>query len=182
LGKLKNIASLRAYCQGLALQGGSSGGLQGLDKAGMLQLKQHGFADVQIARYLTRPSSSSSSSSSGNGGAALQPPAVAAAAPVPLAADGNSSGSLATLPAPSAALSEAVVRRRRLQLGVVPVVKQIDTLAAEFACSTNYLYMTYHGTESDVAASQDGVMVLGCGAYCIGSSVEFDWSAGELSS
>lgn len=182
LGKLKNIASLRAYCQGLALQGGSSGGLQGLDKAGMLQLKQHGFADVQIARYLTRPSSSSSSSSSGNGGAALQPPAVAAAAPVPLAADGNSSGSLATLPAPSAALSEAVVRRRRLQLGVVPVVKQIDTLAAEFPCSTNYLYMTYHGTESDVAASQDGVMVLGCGAYCIGSSVEFDWSAGELSS
>jgi carbamoyl-phosphate synthase/aspartate carbamoyltransferase len=71
----------------------------------------------------------------------------------------------------------ARVRRYRLALGVRPVVKQIDTLAAEFPAATNYLYMTYHGDESDVKAEDRGVMVLGCGAYCIGSSVEFDWSA-----
>lgn len=132
------------------------------------------------------------------------------------------------------------MRQRRQQLGVLPVVKQIDTLAAEFPAQTNYLYMTvrmrrrrrrskkppkkrkenisvystpmsnthvifssylflrvcvfcrtqYHGTENDVEAQTtsgqgqgggvmhgDSVMVLGCGAYCIGSSVEFDWSA-----
>ena len=57
------------------------------------------------------------------------------------------------------------------------MVKQIDTLAAEFPAQTNYLYMTYHGTHDDVEADKDGVIVLGCGAYCIGSSVEFDWSA-----
>ena len=73
--------------------------------------------------------------------------------------------------------TEAVVRRRRAQLGVTPFVKQIDTLAAEFPAQTNYLYMTYHGAEHDVGADARGVMVLGCGAYCIGSSVEFDWSA-----
>lgn len=76
--------------------------------------------------------------------------------------------------------SEQVVRRRRQQMGVVPCVKQIDTLAAEFPAQTNYLYMTYHGSENDVSSDQDnrrGVMVLGCGAYCIGSSVEFDWCA-----
>ena len=67
--------------------------------------------------------------------------------------------------------------RRRQQLGVVPVVKQIDTLAAEFPAQTNYLYMTYHGTSHDVSEPSDGVVVLGCGCYCIGSSVEFDWSA-----
>ena len=76
--------------------------------------------------------------------------------------------------------SEQVVRRRRQQMGVVPYVKQIDTLAAEFPAQTNYLYMTYHGSEHDVSTVVDdrrGVMVLGCGAYCIGSSVEFDWCA-----
>jgi len=68
-------------------------------------------------------------------------------------------------------------RRHRLSLGLKPVVKQIDTLGAEFPAQTNYLYMTYHGDASDVAPKDKGVMVLGCGAYCIGSSVEFDWSA-----
>lgn len=90
-------------------------------------------------------------------------------------------------------------------MGVIPYSKQIDTLAAEFPASTNYLYMTYHGTEHDVQVDAQsasgtgtfatsgravqthhpmglgdgkrGVIVLGCGAYCIGSSVEFDWCA-----
>lgn len=83
--------------------------------------------------------------------------------------------------------NELVVRRRRLQLNVVPYAKQIDTLAAEFPAQTNYLYMTYNGSAHDiqesaedsepVSPSRRGVMVLGCGAYCIGSSVEFDWCA-----
>ena len=69
-------------------------------------------------------------------------------------------------------------RRHRLSLNLRPVVKQIDTLGAEFPACTNYLYMTYHGDQSDVQPEDRGVMVLGCGAYCIGSSdVEFDWSA-----
>lgn len=66
-----------------------------------------------------------------------------------------------------------------MSLGLKPVVKQIDTLGAEFPAQTNYLYMTYHGDASDVAPKDKGVMVLGCGAYCIGSSVEFDWSGGR---
>lgn len=74
-------------------------------------------------------------------------------------------------------LRQHIIRRRRQQLGITPVVKQIDTLAAEFPAQTNYLYMTYHGTEHDIAGDRDNVIVLGCGAYCIGSSVEFDWSA-----
>ncbi len=77
------------------------------------------------------------------------------------------------------------VRNYRKSLSVVPVVKQIDTLAAEYPAQTNYLYLTYHGIEDDIefgnmagkpvspAASQ--VIVLGSGAYRIGSSVEFDW-------
>jgi hypothetical protein len=54
---------------------------------------------------------------------------------------------------------------------------RIDTLAAEYPAQTNYLYMTYHGTEDDVAPAAGSVMVLGGGPYCIGSSVEFDWCA-----
>ena len=78
--------------------------------------------------------------------------------------------------------SELVVRRKRQQVGVLPYCKQIDTLAAEFPAHTNYLYMTYNASEHDVEGNQGddkrcGVMVLGCGAYCIGSSVEFDWCA-----
>jgi carbamoyl-phosphate synthase large subunit len=69
------------------------------------------------------------------------------------------------------------VRQFRKEKGVVPAVKQIDTLAAEFPAKTNYLYMTYHGTEHDVPFEHDNrsVIVLGSGAYRIGSSVEFDW-------
>ena len=77
-----------------------------------------------------------------------------------------------------------VVRNRRKQLGIVPVVKQIDTLAAEYPAQTNYLYVTYGHTggvdeaaQSDIRYERDGrsIIVLGSGAYRIGSSVEFDW-------
>ncbi|KAI9848484.1 MAG: hypothetical protein M1838_000507 [Thelocarpon superellum] len=71
--------------------------------------------------------------------------------------------------------NELAVRRHRVEAGVTPCVKQIDTVAAEFPAHTNYLYLTYHGTEHDVAFDAPGVMVLGSGVYRIGSSVEFDW-------
>ena len=69
------------------------------------------------------------------------------------------------------------VRAFRLKQGIYPVVKQIDTLAAEFPAQTNYLYLTYHGVEHDLSyhATKPAVVVLGSGAYRIGSSVEFDW-------
>jgi carbamoyl-phosphate synthase large subunit len=71
---------------------------------------------------------------------------------------------------------ELRVRARRKALGVLPVIKQIDTLAAEFPAKTNYLYSTYHGTENDLAPeTAKSVVVLGSGVYRIGSSVEFDW-------
>ncbi|MBD5220037.1 MAG: carbamoyl-phosphate synthase (glutamine-hydrolyzing) large subunit [Bacteroidales bacterium] len=71
----------------------------------------------------------------------------------------------------------ARVRTDRKERGIVPVVKQIDTLAAEYPAATNYLYLTYNGTTNDVDYLGDGrsVVVLGSGAYRIGSSVEFDW-------
>ena len=71
----------------------------------------------------------------------------------------------------------AEVRTLRKQLGIVPVVKQIDTLAAEYPAMTNYLYLTYNGDANDVQYLHDhrSVVVLGSGAYRIGSSVEFDW-------
>ena len=70
-----------------------------------------------------------------------------------------------------------IVRQLRKGFGIVPVVKQIDTLAAEYPAQTNYLYVTYAGVASDVSFSNDrnSVIVLGSGAYRIGSSVEFDW-------
>ena len=70
-----------------------------------------------------------------------------------------------------------VVRNLRKRYGILPVVKQIDTLAAEYPAQTNYLYVTYAGTSSDVTFTDDrrSVIVLGSGAYRIGSSVEFDW-------
>lgn len=70
-----------------------------------------------------------------------------------------------------------MVRDRRKELGVVPAVKQIDTLAGEFPAQTNYLYLTYNGDAHDIDYENDGksVVVLGSGAYRIGSSVEFDW-------
>ncbi|MDE7089078.1 MAG: carbamoyl-phosphate synthase (glutamine-hydrolyzing) large subunit, partial [Prevotella sp.] len=69
------------------------------------------------------------------------------------------------------------VRQLRKSLGILPVVKQIDTLAAEYPAQTNYLYVTYAGETDDIAYENDGrsVIVLGSGAYRIGSSVEFDW-------
>jgi carbamoyl-phosphate synthase large subunit len=71
------------------------------------------------------------------------------------------------------------IRALRKKLDIKPVVKQIDTLAGEFPAETNYLYLTYQGTESDLPANsadpRQAVVVLGSGAYRIGSSVEFDW-------
>ena len=73
--------------------------------------------------------------------------------------------------------SNLLVRALRKKLGVLPVVKQIDTLAAEYPAQTNYLYLTYNGRENDVDYLHDhrSIVVLGSGAYRIGSSVEFDW-------
>ena len=70
-----------------------------------------------------------------------------------------------------------LVRKYRKNLGIIPVVKQIDTLAAEYPAQTNYLYLTYNGTASDVnyVGDKKSIIVLGSGAYRIGSSVEFDW-------
>ena len=73
--------------------------------------------------------------------------------------------------------ASVAIRKNRLSRGIRPYVKQIDTLAAEFPAKTNYLYLTYHGIEDDVRyeAHDRSVIVLGSGAYRIGSSVEFDW-------
>ncbi|GAB4286967.1 MAG: carbamoyl-phosphate synthase (glutamine-hydrolyzing) large subunit [Ignavibacteriaceae bacterium] len=72
--------------------------------------------------------------------------------------------------------TENEVRKYRKSLGVLPVVKQIDTMAAEYPAQTNYLYMTYHGSENDIMINGERkIIVLGSGAYRIGSSVEFDW-------
>ena len=69
------------------------------------------------------------------------------------------------------------VRNHRKSVGIVPVVKQIDTLAAEYPAQTNYLYLTYSGIANDVyyLGDRKSIVVLGSGAYRIGSSVEFDW-------
>ncbi|CCU74351.1 URA1/dihydroorotase/pyrABCN protein/ura1 [Blumeria hordei DH14] len=71
--------------------------------------------------------------------------------------------------------NDMAVRRLRIEAGIFPVVKRIDTVAAEFPAFTNYLYLTYNGSESDISFTDHGVMVLGSGVYRIGSSVEFDW-------
>ncbi|KAL7556855.1 hypothetical protein ACA910_016326 [Epithemia clementina (nom. ined.)] len=175
LSKLKNIAMMRSAVK----EAGSLEALVRENGASRFKtLKQAGFSDRQIARYLELPSG----------------------------LDG-----------------ETRVRERRKSLGVIPVVKQIDTLAAEFPAQTNYLYVTYSGDTDDVTTAEHvsnlvpayrfslvekerfdspsefkrraraysvatknetlqeakdrGVIVLGCGAYCIGSSVEFDWCA-----
>jgi carbamoyl-phosphate synthase large subunit len=76
-------------------------------------------------------------------------------------------------------MEEAMIQVREYRKGkhILPVVKQIDTLAAEYPAKTNYLYLTYHGTENDIDFSNGNntIIVLGSGAYRIGSSVEFDW-------
>lgn len=76
--------------------------------------------------------------------------------------------------------TEMVVRTLREKKGVAPFVKQIDTLAGEFPAKTNYLYVTYHGTEHDIVPGKKGIAVLGSGPYSIGSSVEFDWSSVQV--
>jgi len=75
-------------------------------------------------------------------------------------------------------LNEMNVRKLRQKFGIIPVVKQIDTLAAEWPAKTNYLYLTYGGEKNDILYDKNnrGVVVLGAGPYRIGSSVEFDWS------
>jgi carbamoyl-phosphate synthase large subunit len=79
----------------------------------------------------------------------------------------------------SSSINDDIMKLRsyRKSLGIVPYIKQIDTLAAEYPALTNYLYLTYSGTEHDIDCENDGksIIVLGSGAYRIGSSVEFDW-------
>lgn len=73
--------------------------------------------------------------------------------------------------------TELAVRKRREEHGITPFVKQIDTVAAEWPATTNYLYLTYNAKSHDVTFTDEHVMVLGSGVYRIGSSVEFDWCA-----
>ncbi|KAK0656126.1 hypothetical protein B0T16DRAFT_398622 [Cercophora newfieldiana] len=73
--------------------------------------------------------------------------------------------------------NEDAVRKVRLEFGIRPWVKKIDTLAAEFPADTNYLYTTYNASSHDVTFEDNGKIVLGSGVYRIGSSVEFDWCA-----
>ncbi|KAI9220090.1 hypothetical protein BC828DRAFT_406120 [Blastocladiella britannica] len=73
--------------------------------------------------------------------------------------------------------TEMAVRELRIDRGITPFVKQIDTVAAEFPAMTNYLYMTYNAVEHDVTFEDKGITVIGSGVYRIGSSVEFDWCA-----
>lgn len=75
----------------------------------------------------------------------------------------------------SSSWKEMEVRKVRKDYGIVPFVKRIDTLAAEFPAATNYLYTTYNASTNDVTFEDNGIMVLGSGVYRIGSSVEFDW-------
>ena len=75
--------------------------------------------------------------------------------------------------------TETVIRENRYRLNIIPVVKQIDTVAGEFPCMTNYLFLTYNGNQNDNEFDnpQQTIIVLGSGVYRIGSSVEFDWCA-----
>ncbi len=121
-GEVERVASQRG---GAGVEGAADGG-DLISAALLLEAKEAGFADAQIAAL--------------------------------------------------AGIGEDAVRQQRVASGIVPCVKQIDTLAGEYPAKTNYLYLTYQGTRSDVAF--DGpppVLVLGSGAYRIGSSVEFDW-------
>lgn len=80
--------------------------------------------------------------------------------------------------------NELNIRNRRKELGIIPVTKSIDTLAGEFPARTNYLYLTYYGTKSDIKPDASfrkkkikKAIIVGCGPYAIGTSVEFDWCA-----
>ena len=77
-------------------------------------------------------------------------------------------------------ITESAVRHKRLELGITPKIKQIDTLAGEFEAQTNYLYLTYHGEYHDIERSTDNICIIGSGPYSIGSSVEFDWCTVNL--
>ncbi len=114
---------------------GKADGLAQVSDALLLEAKQKGFSDFQIARTVMSPKAE--------------------------------------------AMDEALgmVRSERKKRGITPFIKQIDTLAAEYPAQTNYLYVTYNGSAHDIDFPKDGksVVVLGSGAYRIGSSVEFDW-------
>lgn len=73
--------------------------------------------------------------------------------------------------------TELAVRKQREEYKIIPFVKQIDTVAAEWPATTNYLYLTYNGSSHDITFEEEHIMVLGSGVYRIGSSVEFDWCA-----
>jgi len=131
----------------------------------MLTAKQCGCSDLQIARVLNETLRDTPSKSRGDG-------------------DGDDGNKLNVDTEVDAAESkrdgvqEDDVRRVRIEKhGITPFVKQIDTLAAEFPAFTNYLYVTYNGAEHDLVFDKKGIIVLGCGAYRIGSSCEFDWCA-----
>ncbi|XP_041374457.1 carbamoyl-phosphate synthase [ammonia], mitochondrial-like [Gigantopelta aegis] len=74
-------------------------------------------------------------------------------------------------------MSESEFRKMRIDKSIKPWIKQIDTMAAEYPATTNYLYCSYNGMEHDLDFNDNGIMVMGCGPYHIGSSVEFDWCA-----
>ena len=123
------------YIIGLDNELGGYNKLSDVPDALLLEAKQRGFSDFQIAREVLKPS------------------------------DGDMEHEV------------AAVRTHRKSRGITPVIKRIDTLAAEYPAATNYLYVTYNGTAHDIDFAHDGnsVVVLGSGAYRIGSSVEFDW-------
>lgn len=73
--------------------------------------------------------------------------------------------------------TELAIRQQRKEFGIIPFVKQIDTVAAEWPASTNYLYLTYNAHSHDLTFKEQHTMVIGSGVYRIGSSVEFDWCA-----
>ncbi|XP_060528701.1 CAD protein [Cylas formicarius] len=73
--------------------------------------------------------------------------------------------------------TELAIRKRREEYGLTPFVKQIDTVAAEWPATTNYLYLTYNASASDLEFNEEHIIVIGSGVYRIGSSVEFDWCA-----
>mmetsp|Transcript_3522 Transcript_3522/g.4947 ORF Transcript_3522/g.4947 Transcript_3522/m.4947 type:complete len:1624 (-) Transcript_3522:156-5027(-) len=129
--------------------------------------------ETRFAQQVTENHNTLMRSSVGSGGISASIEALGYDAMRKLKQAGFSDAQIASY----ARCTEARVRRARLALGVKPAVKQIDTLGGEVPARTNYLYMTYHGDEADVVQSERAVIVLGCGAYCIGSSVEFDWSA-----
>ena len=94
--------------------------------------------------------------------------------------DKQIAGTVTGVPAMQVSLEEEMeVRAHRKGHGIVPIVKQIDTLAAEFPALTNYLYTTYNAEVDDITFDQHGTMVLGSGVYRIGSSVEFDFCSVE---